>query len=582
LLHLALGLGLAAAPSMLAQAQEPAGLGAGTQKQSVRTDKDPLRARSATENVVFGQIVSTDEHRLTLREGEGDSVTETVYRLSPTVRVYSRDRVVDLSDLPASSRIRFTRSPEADGEISEIYAVEGTENTDAAARAAEETTDSTSAVGLGLILQDADGIVKIVGVRPDGPAAKAGIKAGDRIVRIDDGAISTPQEVFAVTDRMKDDQTVTLTVRRDDREHTMSLIADAGPGARDAIRTLTTAAPARVITDETAPVARNEVTPVVDLGAALETTPDGVAVVQVDTVSPLGDAGLKSGDFIKTAAGKSVVTPDALFRVLNEFDGGATVEVTAVRNGDEMDFKLTLPEEHKKVLVDRSEELDAPVRASVNTRMGRTGDSRTLQQIRRTQEQQQAQLKYLYDGMMQLARAANMNFGNSPYPFAGGVLPIGGLGGIGLGTGDGGFATIGYDANGNPVIGFNEAGIALGVMGYNDNGFPIIGETTLVTPVGANGSNGGSNVPNDQNGDGIPDQNQDLNQDGAPDVARPPEAPQQPGTFDDGDRASPVGNGGTPINPVLPPPGNKVFQPLSGGKNVPRTPATAPQPRTGN
>ena len=128
---------------MLAQAQEPAGLGAGTQKRSVRTDKDPLRARSATENVAFGQIVSTDEHRLTLRDGEGDSVTETVYLLSPTVRVYSRDRVVDLSDLPASSRVRFARSPEAEGEISEIYAVEETENTDAAARTAEATTDST-------------------------------------------------------------------------------------------------------------------------------------------------------------------------------------------------------------------------------------------------------------------------------------------------------------------------------------------------------------------------------------------------------------------------------------------------------
>jgi len=592
LLTFTLGLGLAGAPAGSALAQEPAALGAGTQAKSVRTDKNPLRARSATENVVFGQIVNTDEHRLTLREGEGDSATETVYRLSPTVRVYSQDRVVDLSELPARTRVRFSRATEPDGEVTDLYTVEDSENTDAAARAAEQTSESKSAVGLGLIMQETDGVANVVGVRPDGPADKAGIKAGDRIVRIDDSVISTPQEVFAATEGMKADQRVTLTVRRDDREQTVSLLAGEGPGARDTIRVTAEPAATRVVVDGDAAVAKNDVTPTVDLGAVLETTPAGVEVVRIDAVSPLADAGLKSGDFIKTAAGQSVVTPDALFRVLNEFDGGATVELSAVRNGSEMDFKLTLPEEHKKVLVDRAEELEGSARNAPDSRRARTTDPRLLQQIRRTQEQQQAQLKYLHDGLMQLAQAAGVNsgvLGNSPYPFGGGVLPIGGFGG-GDGTGGNSFPAIGFDANGNPVIGVNQAGTALGVVGFNELGYPILAETTLVTPLNSGNANG-DNVT-DRNGDGIPDVDldgdgfaEDYNGDGAPDLDRdgdgyPPQSP--PGAGEVPQNREPPQQGEIAPNPgVNAPPeeGLPIRTPLqrSAPKSAPRT----PQPRRG-
>ncbi|MBL8848693.1 MAG: PDZ domain-containing protein [Planctomycetaceae bacterium] len=446
-----------------------------------------MRRRSATENVVFGQIVSTDDHRLTLREGEGDSATETVYRLSPEVRVYVRNRQVELNELTPETRIRFPRVTGPDGEIAEIYAVE-------------------------------------------------------------DDDIGPPA---TVTDS-----------------------AEPSP------------APTRVIKDEDSPSVENDVVPEVDLGAALETTTEGVEVVRIDPISPLREAGMNEGDFIKTAAGKSVVTPKALFRILNEFDGGATVALTAHRNGEEQEFSLTLPAEHKKVLVDPIEETaSAGGRNNLSVTSGDRGShSRLLQQIRRTQEQQQAQLKYLYDGMLQLAQAAGVNqriFGNSAYPF-GGVLPIGGFGVDGTGgTGGNCYGAIGFDAAGNPVIGVTEAGVALGVFGFNENGYPILRETTLVTPVnsGGNGTTdlNGDGIPDgDTNGDGIPD---DYNNDGLPDDGDgdgfPPnpaigdgQAPQQP----------PETNPAELNNPIPPQGGEPPFRALPGSGAGQRRPV-APQPR---
>jgi hypothetical protein len=163
-----------------------------------------------------------------------------------------------------------------------------------------------------------------------------------------------------------------------------------------------------------------------------------------------------------------------------------------------MEFSVRLPEDHKKVLVDAPEDTAPVVRNDLTTSNPRAvSNPRLLRQIRETQEQQQAQIKYLYDGLMQLANATGVNQG-----VFGGVLPVGGFG-VGTGTGNGQcFGAIGFDSNGNPVIGFSADGTAIGVLSFNADGVPILGETTLVTPV----NNGGAGSPTDLNGDGVPDE----------------------------------------------------------------------------
>ena len=47
-----------------------------------------------------------------------------------------------------------------------------------------------------------------------------------------------------------------------------------------------------------------------------------------------------------------MLTPESLFRVLNEFDGGSQVELDVLREEQEMTLTLELPADHERVLVD--------------------------------------------------------------------------------------------------------------------------------------------------------------------------------------------------------------------------------------
>lgn len=499
LLGASLCTGLLSVSVSSAHAQDPLGAVNPPKGGTVRTSKDPLRKRSATDNVVFGQIVNIDEHRLTLREGEGDSATETIYRLSPDVRVYSGEREMKLSDMPADSRIRFRRMPDTNSVITELYAVEGDDAASAGDDETIEVVTSQSPVGFGLVLTTESDTISVLDVRAGSPAAKAGVKVGDQLVRLDDAVLVKPEDVFDATARMKVDDLATLTVRRDKEEMTVSMLAADGDEARDSIQAGSAPRPTRVVTEGDAPVVSTEVVPPVELGATLETTQQGVAVVRVDQVSPLTDAGVLPGDYIKQAAGQGVATPEGLFRILNKFDGGATVELNVVRNDTPMDFSLTLPEGHEKVLVETSANT-VPRRPEDRTRsmrMRANDNEELLRQILQNQQRQQAQLNYLNEALQRLASASGVDGGIL------GAAPFGFGLGNGLGDGNSGcYCAIGFNPQGNPVVGFLDDGTAIAVVSYTADGTPILAATTLGSREGgpADGL-----TDKDQNGDGRPD-----------------------------------------------------------------------------
>lgn len=566
--------------------QEPATSGITEPRGPVRVVNDPLRERSAAQNIVFGRIISSDEHRLILREGEGEDAIETEVLLSPKVRVYLNERPVSLSDLPPNARVRVPRSSDPDAEVAEVFVVDEQTGEGNAPQPAAETRESAAPVGLGLVMEADPAGVKVVSVRPDGPAHNAGIRAGDEIVSLNEKPVGTPEDVLAATGKMEDGAAVTLKIRRDGTLRDVSVHVTVGPAGKDAIQTRQAPAPTRVVRDESAPRAATSKTPEVDLGATLETTPHGIEIVQLDARSPLADAGLKSGDFIKDVAGKSVVTPDGLFRVLNNFDAGATVELIAVRNGHKLDVTLVLPENHKKVLVDPAIEPVTAARRDISDRRTTAGrvTPQLLEQIQRTQEMQQQQLKYLYDSLLQLAEAAGVGsslFGTPTYPF--GVTLPWGAAGFGAGAGSN---VIGFDAHGNPVIGFTRDGIAVAIVGYDSNGNPILDETTLVTPAndGANNDVNNDGIPDvDTDGDGIAD---DFNGDGVPDLDRdgdgfPPRIPdhsgeQQPPRVEEREIRSPIPPTQPPFVEPLRRGGANHQQRRSAVPNAPNPGARAP------
>jgi PDZ domain-containing secreted protein len=73
--------------------------------------------------------------------------------------------------------------------------------------------------------------VFIVDVAADGPAAKAGIKDGDVITKVQGVAVTTPKEVADAVAAHKPGDALSVTVRRaaDDREADVSVTLGANP-----------------------------------------------------------------------------------------------------------------------------------------------------------------------------------------------------------------------------------------------------------------------------------------------------------------------------------------------------------------
>jgi serine protease Do len=70
-----------------------------------------------------------------------------------------------------------------------------------------------------------DGVL-VRSVMKDTPAAKAGLKAGDIIVKVGDTKVTTPNEVTSAIRAMHDKKAVPLTIIRDHRETTLTATID--------------------------------------------------------------------------------------------------------------------------------------------------------------------------------------------------------------------------------------------------------------------------------------------------------------------------------------------------------------------
>jgi hypothetical protein len=361
-------------------------------KRDVRVDNDALKARSASQNIVFGQLVDVDEHRLTLQETGAE--TRTSLRISPDSRVLIDDKPVRITDIPPNSRLKVYLREDDDAVLDRIVVV----NDDDRA-AARTVRDSTSPVGFGIILEDGDALI-VADVRVGGPADTVGIRAGDELLALNGETLTTPDDLFKQASQLEAGRAATLRIVRDGTARDLKVIVDKGAPARDGVQVAARTPPTNVIDAEDKPEVDTRVTPEVNLGATLGTATDGVAVVRLEKNSPLARAGLKDGDMIKQVAGRNVLTPDSIFRVLNELEGGSKVEVVVLRNEEELTFSQTLPEDHERVLVDGAE--PAPALGTDDTVRG-TNQTHLAQRVRELEQanlQQQRQIQFLYNALV--------------------------------------------------------------------------------------------------------------------------------------------------------------------------------------
>jgi S1-C subfamily serine protease len=175
-------------------------------------------------------------------------------------------------------------------------------------------------------------------VPPDSPAAKAGVKAGDVIVKVGDKSINDFDALANTLAQHKPGDKLSLTVKRDGQDKTLNVTLGerqarppVGPGGG---RRRATA----FLGVQTQPL-----TP--DLKNRLGVTADqGVLVTEVVPDTPAAKAGLKQEDVIITFNGKAIANPEQLREAVQQAGAGKKATIGVVRGKEKKDLTAQLEE----------------------------------------------------------------------------------------------------------------------------------------------------------------------------------------------------------------------------------------------
>ncbi len=191
---------------------------------------------------------------------------------------------------------------------------------------------------LGLAEEGATGIV-VREVTPDSPAAKAGVKKGDRIVKLDDQEIPNIETFFRTITPKKPGDKFNLVVLRDGKEQSLSVTLGERP-ARETPAILGGPGQRRpaflgVQTLALTPEMKQKLNVEVEAGAV---------VAEVVPHSPAATTGLKRDDVITGFEDQTIKTPKALRNAIQKTEPGKEVTLQVFRGKEKLTIKAKLKE----------------------------------------------------------------------------------------------------------------------------------------------------------------------------------------------------------------------------------------------
>ena len=168
----------------------------------------------------------------------------------------------------------------------------------------------------------------------NGPAAKAGIMAGDVITAVNGTSVKDARDLARQIGSMAPGATAKLTVWRKGEEKTFSIALGELPNQREARATTMPDSSGAEGTD----VPRLGLT-VVPAGQVAGSGSEGVVVTEVDPNGIASDQGVKTGDVILEVGGKKVANPADIRTALKDAqkDGKRTI-LMRVKSGDATKF----------------------------------------------------------------------------------------------------------------------------------------------------------------------------------------------------------------------------------------------------
>ncbi|HLG40347.1 MAG TPA: PDZ domain-containing protein, partial [Chitinophagaceae bacterium] len=218
--------------------------------------------------------------------------------------------------------------------------------------------DSNRAM-LGVTTESSDKGVEIQDITKEGGAAKAGLKEGDVITKVDDKKIEDPDDLTKAVRAHKPGDKVSITYLRDDKEHkttaelgkwkgasvyatTPGFKMDLGDMHFDQVMPKIQGVP-RVRT----PYGQNWswAGGGPKLGLSVQDTDDGkgVKVIEVDDESNAEKAGIKEDDIITEVEGKAVNSADEVAKIIKQSKDKTSVMIKLTRSGKTQNIEVKIP-----------------------------------------------------------------------------------------------------------------------------------------------------------------------------------------------------------------------------------------------
>jgi S1-C subfamily serine protease len=173
-------------------------------------------------------------------------------------------------------------------------------------------------------------------VTPDSPAARAGLKKGDIIIKIDDQEVKAPEAVVETVKGHKAGDAVKLHVQRDGEEKTFEVTL----GERRAV----TVAPMPEVFGKRPAflgVWTRELNDEVKKELGVEAD-KGAVVADVMPHSPAAKAGLKKDDVITEVNGQAIANPEELRTTIQKLEPGKEAAVKVLRGNETREFQVEL------------------------------------------------------------------------------------------------------------------------------------------------------------------------------------------------------------------------------------------------
>jgi S1-C subfamily serine protease len=211
------------------------------------------------------------------------------------------------------------------------------------ARAQQPRGDHASRPYLGVTLAPSDRGVIVRDVTPDSPAAKAGLAAGDRIIKIDNHDLSEPNGLIRLVASKKPNDQVTLRVASKDQERDVQVRLGEWPAGHMGPlggRPFTSRHPGDrrpaflgVQTQPLSPEIRQQNNLIVD---------SGIIVIDVTPGSPAAQAGMRRNDEITKVNDKEIRDVERLREFLQQVgaDNEATIQIA--RGAENITLKAKL------------------------------------------------------------------------------------------------------------------------------------------------------------------------------------------------------------------------------------------------